>query len=259
MAGSAMPDPTFASDPAHVASTIAWRKVALVTTALGVVLGLLGPFGSFASPGLAWRMGYWIAVIWLGLLIYGGLMVVAQRPLSGQGPRGWLTFAGLIAIGSIPQAWASRALAFTIWPSLPGFAPPVWLWYLQVSLIAMLIGATVRLWRGYVLPMPRDGKVSPQASDPWPDDIIALQMEDHYVRIHRPGGSDLVLMTLRDAMARVAQMDGLQVHRSWWVARSAITTIAGDSRAMRLQLTDGLVVPVARNRIAILRAAGWLG
>lgn len=249
--------------PARTAKSPIWARVALVTTGLGLVLGLLGPFGSFASPGLAWRVGYWIAVIWLGLLIYGGLIMLARRQEQWRWAYSLPALASLIAIGSVPQAAVSRALAFAVWPDLPRIVPPFWLWYLQVLLIALVIGLAVRFWRSRTVPedsrAPASGGSVADASAPWPADIIALQMEDHYVRVHRPGASKLVLMTLRTAMARVEGQDGLQVHRSWWVARSAITAIAGDSRTMRLELAGGLVVPVARNRIAALRSAGWLG
>lgn len=47
-------------------------------------------------------------------------------------------------------------------------------------------------------------------------------MEDRYLRIHTDGGSDLILMRLRDAVGELAGADGLQVHRSFWVARAAV-------------------------------------
>jgi DNA-binding LytR/AlgR family response regulator len=89
------------------------------------------------------------------------------------------------------------------------------------------------------------------------DDVLALQMEDHYVRVHRPGGSELILMPLTRAIAAVTA-DGLRTHRSWRVARHAVVGVDGDARAMRLRLANGLVDPVARSAVTHLRAAGWL-
>ncbi len=84
-------------------------------------------------------------------------------------------------------------------------------------------------------------------------------MEDHYVRVHRLSGSRLELMPLHEAIARYGQAGGVQVHRSWWVAASAIDGAERDVRNWRLRLNNGLVVPVARNRIAEVRARGWIG
>ncbi|MBD3762204.1 LytTR family DNA-binding domain-containing protein, partial [Rhizorhabdus sp.] len=63
---------------------------------------------------------------------------------------------------------------------------------------------------------------------------------------------------LRDAIAELNGLDGMQVHRSWWVARDAVRRWHRDGRAFTLELVNGLQVPVARNRVAILRAEGWL-
>jgi hypothetical protein len=89
-------------------------------------------------------------------------------------------------------------------------------------------------------------------------DIIALEMEDHYVRVHTALGSALVLMRLRDAMALVGEIEGMQVHRSWWVARHAVEDVLRDGRNVRLKLARGIEAPVARAQVATLREARWI-
>jgi DNA-binding LytR/AlgR family response regulator len=83
-------------------------------------------------------------------------------------------------------------------------------------------------------------------------------MEDHYVRVHTPLGSALVLMSLSQAIAGLKDIEGVQTHRSWWVARAAITGVIEDGRKLRLRLTDGLEAPVSRARVGALRQDGWL-
>lgn len=107
--------------------------------------------------------------------------------------------------------------------------------------------------------------IAPPAATPFLDrlpahlgrDLIALAMEDHYVRAHTPAGSTLILMRMRDAVAELAGMDGAQVHRSWWVSRSHVTGAQRDGRNVRLLLTGGIEAPVARGQIEPLQAAGW--
>ena len=61
-------------------------------------------------------------------------------------------------------------------------------------------------------------------------DLLALEMEDHYLRIHTALGSDLILLRLRDALAELGPSRGRQVHRSWWVAEGAIASAERDAR-----------------------------
>jgi DNA-binding LytR/AlgR family response regulator len=89
-------------------------------------------------------------------------------------------------------------------------------------------------------------------------DLLCLQMEDHYLRVHTALGSDLVLTPLKDALAELTGVEGLQVHRSWWVARAAVAGSVSEGRNLRLKLVNGLAVPVARASVARLRASGWL-
>jgi DNA-binding LytR/AlgR family response regulator len=83
-------------------------------------------------------------------------------------------------------------------------------------------------------------------------------MEDHYVRAHTAAGSDLVLMRMRDAVAELGGLAGLQVHRSWWVAEAAVAGHRRNGRQLSLTLKNGLEAPVARSAEAAVRAAGWL-
>ena len=97
---------------------------------------------------------------------------------------------------------------------------------------------------------------------PIPDHILAtadcLEMEDHHVRVHMAGGSVLYLASMRDTAGALGDARGLQVHRSWWVARHAVKGWEQDGRSMCLLLADDRRVPVARHRVALLRAKGWL-
>ena len=83
-------------------------------------------------------------------------------------------------------------------------------------------------------------------------------MEDHYVRAHTPAGSTLLLLRMRDAVAELDGVDGLRVHRSWWVARNAVAGMRREGRNIRLILTNGVEAPVARGETERLRREGWI-
>ena len=88
-------------------------------------------------------------------------------------------------------------------------------------------------------------------------DLYAVEAEDHYLRLHTSLGQDLVLMRLADALVELEGLEGAQTHRSWWVARAAVTAAERlDGRAV-LTLKDGAEVPVSRGFARALRTAGW--
>jgi DNA-binding LytR/AlgR family response regulator len=140
-----------------------------------------------------------------------------------------------------------------------------WLeWYGQGLVISSL--ATLGMLWATRVPKPVDKPSQGTSADPRDRlprglgrTVLCLQMEDHYVRVHTPQGSALVLMSLSQAMAGLKDVEGVQTHRSWWVARAAIADVVEDGRRLRLKLAGGLEAPVSRTRVGMLRADGWLG
>ena len=244
-----------------------WMRVVTVTTAAGLVLGVLGPFGSYLDDGMLLRSAYWVGATWLGLVLYGSGIAISNR-LTDAGSRGRWALLGLsVLVASIPQAVITRMVALRIWPGLLRYGPGWWLWYVQAATIGAITVLGVTVWRdgrsGRPAPLPAavpaNGGIIPRAGrSASPKDVIALQMEDHYVRVHTLGGSTLVLVPLTQAIRQVASLEGLRTHRSWWVARHAVQRVEGSPRSMRLTLLNGLSAPVARNAVALLREAGWL-
>ncbi len=90
-------------------------------------------------------------------------------------------------------------------------------------------------------------------------DLLCLRTEDHDLRIHTTAGSDLILFRLKDALAELDGADGMQVHRSYWVARDAIEAIERKGRKVILVLKNGQNVPVSESFMPAVRDAGWLG
>lgn len=87
--------------------------------------------------------------------------------------------------------------------------------------------------------------------------LIAVQAEDHYLRVHTQAGSGLILMRLSDGLAALKGCDGLQVHRSWWVARPAVQAAQWKKGRGSLTLEGGLEVPVSESFAATVRAVDW--
>ena len=50
----------------------------------------------------------------------------------------------------------------------------------------------------------------------------------------------------------------MQVHRSHWVARAAVTRTVRRSGRVILELVNGVDVPVSRSFVPVLKERGWL-
>jgi hypothetical protein len=89
-------------------------------------------------------------------------------------------------------------------------------------------------------------------------DVMALQAEDHYVRVVTDKGNVLLRYRFSDALQQVRGLAGVQVHRSHWVATSAIERVESNGKCYNLHLRNGSIVPVSRSNIGVLRAAGLI-
>jgi len=77
--------------------------------------------------------------------------------------------------------------------------------------------------------------------------IVALTAQEHYTLVQTTAGAKLVLMRLSDAIAEMAPVDGLRVHRSHWVARDYIASVERTHRNREVVLRNGQRVPISRS------------
>ncbi len=84
-------------------------------------------------------------------------------------------------------------------------------------------------------------------------DLISLQAQDHYLKITTKKGSEMVLLRMNDACKELADFDGMQVHRSWWVANDNVVRLEKNKAKISLVLSDGQTVPVSRGFAAAVK------
>ena len=240
-----------------------WRGL-LVAGVAGVVLAVMGAFETTDAP-LVQRLGYWIFVMLSGGA-WGHLASRIVDRFVDMYERPWLTIALLTALITGPMSvyvWAATGLIFEreVYPLrvLPHLIVPVFTITATISTLNVFLG------RGRVVQTHVRAQEDARPArflDRLPPKLrgsrlIAVQAEDHYLRLHTDRGSDLILMRLSDALAELEGLEGAQTHRSWWVARDAVRDVdRGDGRAS-LTLDGGLTAPVSRRHARALRAAGW--
>lgn len=246
-----------------------WRPF-LAAIPVGALLGFLGPFGSYPAYPTATRYAFW-----LGLTVAGAVAALAANSV----PPASRLRAGALRIGAVALASAlpmTFVVAWTLSFLQPGrvFAP-----FQLPALFAAV--AAVQLLVAYATtaaPLAADDSGAPERTPSLPvsgteavppafpsallsrlppgvgRDIVALETEDHYLRVHAAGGSALILMRMADAVALLDPRLGAQVHRRWWVAQSAVTGLRTEGQKLSLCLSNGLVVPVGRTFSAAAKA-----
>jgi hypothetical protein len=242
-------------------------------TAAGAALALLGPFGTYLNGGLGVRLAYWIGLLWISMLFYlpslwAGLRLSARFDLPP-----WFGLSSTVAVASLPMAGVSRFAARLIWTRFVG-GLSLLDWYGETLIVALPLCFAYAAVKGLLRPQrpAAPERKSPSAAEEagrlrfltrlpprLGRDLLCLQMEDHYVRAHTALGSDLILIPLHQAVAELEGLEGLQVHRSWWVSRAAVAGIERDGRSLRLKLRNGVSAPVSRRAVAALKAAAWIG
>lgn len=90
------------------------------------------------------------------------------------------------------------------------------------------------------------------------EEILALQAEEHYVRVITQSGSELVHCRFKNAVAAMPEALGLRVNRSWWVAKDAVVGARRGERRWQLELVREQFVPVSDSYLKTVRSEGLL-
>ena len=254
-----------------IGSWAEWRRELAAAALIGAFFGVLGPFGTFLNGPLELRLPYWTLMSVAGLVFYGvGLRIALEWGRRLRQPV-WFVLPLAVFLLAIPASVATAFIVVSIWPQVGPHVHPGD-WYGEAVLLALPL-SIVAVWSRGAFPA-RPWVSTPAATDAdgaanegdflgrlpprLGRNLLCLQMEDHYVRAHTDRGSDLVMMPLKAAIAELGGADGLQVHRSWWVARAAVLEPVHRGRSLTLRLSNGIDAPVARSAVARLRESHWL-
>lgn len=250
-----------ASKPPLLGTPREWAIDLAVGVGIGLLLGLMGPFGSFFNDNPPLRIAYWVGTVSCGMVFFGIVTRLAAAAAHRLGAPDWAVVPPVILVGSAVQGLPLRVVAIAIWPQIDHAVPPLE-WYGQCVAITTPIVLAYYFLRirphTRTLTPAREGLVPVATPAADPGAVLYLRMEDHYVRIRTEHGSRLEMGPLARVTSGLSGVEGLQVHRSWWVARRAITGVEKEGRNLRLKLVDGETAPVSRASVAKLRAAGWL-
>jgi hypothetical protein len=244
-----------------------------VIATLGAVLA--GPFGTFESMDIQMRALYWPAITTSSIMC-GYFSYALTRVLFGM-KETLLSrlIAGLIGTLLIASdVYAVSRWGFGIGHHAPNYLSLL-LWvgfvFYSVILARMVFDKAVEDLSKKNAPSPiqivipeaiqtpvRETRLLKRLPDGNHIRILRLTANDHFVHVQTEAGDYPIRMRLRDAILEMDGVEGFLVHRSHWVARSAMVSVERDNGKLSVVLTAGDRVPVSRNYRADVEAIGLI-
>jgi hypothetical protein len=232
-----------------------------------LVFTVTGPFGTLEAMGFAQRLGYWFGAQATSWTIAIFSITVADKLFGERISSEPLRVLATGAVAGVPVSLAALLSSYDLWMDgrWPGTGEVARVFFTSIPLT---IGFSALSW--LVLGGREAAATATSAAAPPVQEtevpsiltrlpaekrgpLIRLSAADHYVEIVTANGTGLALMRLVDAIAETAPVDGVQVHRSHWVALSAVSRLQTSEGKSRLILNDGVVLPVSRALAAGLR------
>jgi hypothetical protein len=228
--------------------------------AIGIVMAILGPFGS-SERTLPERLLYWQIC-----MVGGGFIGVAIDELVRRRVRNFWARVAAVSVAMTPFVTVLVGLT-------NHFLAPMRLTWANVAeptFQVFVVCFAVMCLRQLAWAEPVVVVAAPEpAEDPLAAfrrrlsakrreaALIAVEAEDHYLRVHTDAGDELITARFGDALAELAAARGFRTHRSWWVAADAIDDVKWLRGRGEARLKCGLVIPISRSNAGPLKQAGW--
>lgn len=257
------------SDPRPQLALREWRRHLLspltltALAAVSAVLCLIGPFGTLASLSLLPRAGYWATLTVSGYAIGSLISAAVLRP----GKPLVQHLVRILIAGGLTGVAMTALVSVVNWPVFgsPPFGAETVALAGPTLVISVIVMAVIDLFSRKLSPTEAGMPDTPQAVlllDRLPFDkrgpLVAISVEDHYVRVRTTKGEEMILMRLADAIREVGATPGAQVHRSHWAAFDQVAAVTRDGDRAVLQMTNGGDIPVSRRHIPTIKEAGLL-
>lgn len=231
---------------------------------VALILAIVGPFGTseYLRPGP--RLVFWFAQVFgtysvaqiTARLVWRALPAALPRPVN----LGLVAVANGLAVGAVVAAINYTSFENWMSPSeAPAFLAKVFGIAAIITALIEIFGRTQRAAAAPVAAMPpRPAVILSRIPLEKRGPLVALSVEDHYVRVRTTKGEEMILMRLADAIAETGDTAGLHVHRSHWVALDQVRGVRREGDRAILSMANGPDIPASRSNIAALKEAGLL-
>lgn len=244
-----------------------WLRTYAVALGMAVFLTFIGALGTFEFA-FGPRLAFWLILMIGGTVIaqIAGTMLERLTILNT-----WQEFLAMLALIVPPitlMVWLVTAAFAGRRPEiaqLPAYVLPVAIVSLAMASLHVMVNRTPAQSHAFApsarmpdkAPVPGEALRARLPFKFRTADIHALSGEDHYLRVHTSAGETLILMRLYDAISLLDGIEGSQVHRSWWVAKDAVTDVRRKDGRTVLAVKGGVEAPVSRSFAKALKDGGW--
>lgn len=244
--------------PTRALATIRASGHLSALTVGGIVAAFIAASGGFSSEGIAPTLRF--AVIGMAAA-FVTIAALATRSLLATRLRLAAKPVGLAVMQVALLTPAAVIVCWTIAAAFQGADTPpllnfLWPCFLTIALAESMHSFVRR--RVAVAPTPAQPKLAcrlpPHLRS---SQLLAVEAEDHFLRVHTSTGQALLPMRFSDALKLLRNEPGAQTHRSWWVSKSAVSSVQRGNGRARLTLQNGLEVPASRQFARRLREEGW--
>lgn len=234
----------------------------IIIIMLGLILAQIAPYNTKVIENFAWRFAYWWAIGMCSWYMWGMLNNFLEPRLKIP----YLVVGSLVTIGmTLPLITLIMVINYVFFHETNSAASigDFWLrlvitsqsiYFLVYLVVANIIKARAKQSAtGAKPPLPHFLKNSM-------GDLLYITAEDHYIRIQTTSENKLILYKLNDAIKQLAMSDieGMSVHRSHWVAKSAIKTHVKNGRKNWLELINGDQLPISATYLKRLKQAEYI-
>lgn len=236
-------------------------SVCVLTTFLVVS----GPFGSYLTLNLVERMMFWVPVGLIGCV--GGLTItyLVSRWCRKLNERDATLLSALLS---------AKVLALPLFLLVHRFAAPVWndmTGLIEAALLVFFLNLAICSLRNASLAVPPWAALTGLAPDlpqpppqrlpgfvsRLPADIQApvsmITGRNHHIEVTTDLGTATLLLRFSDAILSMEPGEGMQVHRSHWVAFRRMHCMEKIGQRHFLVLDQGNRVPISKNHVETLR------
>jgi hypothetical protein len=226
--------------------------------AVGLILGVSGPFQTFDQLLLVPRIIYWLAMTFVTFSV-GAISGAFFLHLIEDWGQAKLLRPLVIGIASgIP---VTLSVCIINWFVFEIFGAGD-IGFLTLALYCILISAAVSMIYGLLTPKETAAPTPTRLMQRLPANVrgvlISLSVADHYVEVTTARGKAMILLRLSDAMAEVGPTEGMQIHRSHWVALDGIQNVRRVAGKVVVETKAGAELPVSRSYVPALKARGLL-
>ena len=254
-------------------TTGSYGRLLAFTALLGCLVAANAPVFSSALFGL---YAYWVA----RLVIEAGLLIAFRMLVESFAPKlsFWQTTAATVVVSLLPFVLIVTAMDIILGlpeleigtetasgPRIGAFALELLYLFDNHIVLGVLLALASRLQmvrtQSEVVSDAPPAATSPallaNLDPPLSAPVLWIEAQEHYVRLKTQIESRLVLNRFSDIVGTLPEAQGMQVHRSHWVAFAAVESAYRDGANLRLKLSTGDSVPVSRSyRQAVTAAIG---